>query len=63
MDTMSKALKEGKDKDIAEKLANNALTQAGLQRIDALPKKIEKIQQQRILDAQMRLTRRRRSRI
>jgi hypothetical protein len=56
MDTMSEALKAGKEKDVAENLANNALTQANLQRMDALPKKIEEIKQQRRLDAQMRLT-------
>jgi hypothetical protein len=62
MDTMGEALKAGKDKDVAENLANNALTQAGLQRMDALPKRIEEIKQQRMLDAQMRLTQGRRSR-
>ena len=62
MDTMGEALKAGKDKDVAENLANNALAQAGLQRMDALPKRIEEIKQQRMLDAQMRLTQGRRSR-
>ena len=62
MDTMGEALKAGKDKNVAENLANNALTQAGLERMDALPKRIEEIKQQRMLDAQMRLTQGRRSR-
>jgi hypothetical protein len=61
-DTMSEALKAGKEKDVAENLANNALTQAKLQRMDALPKKIEEIKQQRRLNAQMRLTQGRGSR-
>ena len=62
MDTMGEAFKAGKDKNVAENLANNALTQAGLERMDALPKRIEEIKQQRMLDAQMRLTQGRRSR-
>jgi len=34
MDTMAEALKDGKDKQTAENLANNALTRAGLNRLD-----------------------------
>ena len=56
MDTMAEALKEGKDKGVAKNLANNALTQAGLQRMDALASKIEEIKEQRRMDAQLRLT-------
>ena len=33
-ETLSEALKEGKDKRVAESLANNALTRAGLRRMD-----------------------------
>ncbi len=32
--TLDEAIKDGKDKRVAEKLANNALTQAGLRRMD-----------------------------
>ena len=34
MDTTGEALKAGKDKNVAEKLANSALTRAGLNRMD-----------------------------
>ncbi len=34
MDTMGEALKAGKDKQVAQNLANNALTRAGLNRMD-----------------------------
>jgi hypothetical protein len=33
-DTLNKALKDGKDKSVAENLANNAMTRAGLRRMD-----------------------------
>jgi len=33
-DTLNQALKDGKDKRVAENLANNALTRAGLRRMD-----------------------------
>ena len=33
-DTLNQALKDGKDKQIAENLANNAMTRAGLRRMD-----------------------------
>jgi len=33
-DTLNQALKDGKDKQVAEKLANNAMTRAGLRRMD-----------------------------
>jgi hypothetical protein len=33
-DTLNQALKDGKDKQVAENLANNAMTRAGLRRMD-----------------------------
>jgi len=56
MDTMAEALKAGKDEGVAKNLANNALTQAGLKRMDALERKIEEVKQQRISERYMRLT-------
>lgn len=36
-DTLNQALKDGKDKRVAENLANNAMTRAGLRRMDGQP--------------------------
>ena len=47
METMKAALKEGKEKDVAKNLANNALTQAGLQRMDALERRVEEVKPKR----------------
>lgn len=55
MDTMAEALKAGKDEEVAKNLANNALTQAGLNRMDAFERQIEEVKQQRILEGYMRL--------
>jgi len=55
MDTMTEALKAGKDTDVAKNLTNNALTQAGLNRMDALERKIEEVKQKREAERYMRM--------
>jgi hypothetical protein len=56
MDTLNAALNAGKEKEVAENLANNALTQAGLQRMDALQRQIERIENRRTLERHIWLT-------
>jgi hypothetical protein len=56
IDTMAEALKAGKDEDVAKNLANNALTQAKLNRMDSKEKRIEEIKQKRISERYMRMT-------
>lgn len=56
MDTMAAALKAGKDEEVAKNLANNALTQAGLNRMDALERKIEEVKQQRETERYLRMS-------